>query len=81
MNSAVPTPFHCEVRLWQRPVKTGTLALCLDGHFPKHATAVAVHTLVADEEGIYNFASFHRVGLTQHGKIYSVDYELELSIM
>ena len=36
---------------------------------------------VADEEGIYGFASLHRVGLTQHGKIYSVDYGLELTIM
>ena len=40
-----------------------------------------IHTLVADEEGIYGFASLHQVGLTQHGKIYSVDYGLKLSIM
>ena len=40
-----------------------------------------IHTLIADEEGIYGFASLHRVGLTQHGKIYRVDYGLELSIM
>ena len=39
-----------------------------------------IHTLVADEEGIYGFASLHRVGLTQHGKIYSVDYGLDLTI-
>ena len=40
-----------------------------------------IHTLVADEEGIYGFLSLHRVGLTQHGKIYRVDYGLELTIM
>ena len=43
--------------------------------------AIAVHTLVADEGGIDGFASLHRVGLTQHGEIYSVDYGLELTIV
>jgi hypothetical protein len=70
MNSTVPTPFHREVRLWQRPEKIATLAKC-------HATEIAVQSLVADEEGIDGCASLHRVGLTQHGKIYSVDYGLE----
>jgi hypothetical protein len=43
--------------------------------------AIAVHTLVADEGGIDGFASLHRVGLTQLGKISCVDYGLELTIM
>ncbi len=81
MNITVPIPFHCEVRLWQRPQKIYTLVQCFDAHFPSHATAITVHTLVADEEAIYGFASLHRVGLTQHGKIYSVDYGLELTIV
>ncbi len=52
------TPFHCEERLLQRPEKIGTLAQFLDAHFSKHATAIAVHTLVADEEEIYGLRPF-----------------------
>ena len=43
--------------------------------------AIAVHTLVADEGGIDGFVALHRVGLAQHGEIYSVDYGLELTIV
>ena len=58
MNRPLVNELHCTYTFPLRGAvmattrKIGTLAPCLDAHFPWHATATAVLTLVADGEGI-----------------------------
>jgi hypothetical protein len=75
-NRPLVNELHCTYTF---PLRSALIATTRKNRYTR--TMLAVHTLVADEEEIDGFASLHRVGLAQHGKIHSVDYGLELTIV